>query len=470
MTTLTSSGAPAVRKRTDRVEVLLTHDAWSRDQLLTYQRGRLRKLLEHAVSASPYYRKVLGPDALDPEVDLEDLPTLPKATLMEHFDHVAADRRLRLAELEAHATGPNPGALFAREFHVFMTSGTTGRRGVFPQTRAEFAQWVAACWRVFSRFGLRPGARAVGIAAPTPLHITQKLFRALGGFGVGRPELTATLPMPALVDALNHDQPEAILSLVSVVGALATEQLEGRLSMRPRWAAVSSEVVTEDARRRIGGAWGTEPIEVYSSTETLVMASEAPERVGLHVSEDLIVLEVVDERDRPVPPGVPGHKLLVTSLVNRALPLIRYEIADAVTLASGPDPTGRPYQRILRVDGRSDDILRFPAAAGGEAVVLPHRLRVPFARLPEVTQYQIVREPGRLMIRVVLDARASVETPVRISAGIRAALEEAGAIPPLIEVEPVSAIEREAGSAKIKLIKSLEAPPPECRPGSSTTG
>jgi hypothetical protein len=73
-----------------------------------------------------------------------------------------------------------------------------------------------------------------------------------------------------------------------------------------------------------------------------------------------------------------------------------------------------------------------------------------------VTQYQIVREPRRLVIRVVLDAAASVEAPERISAGIRAALKDAGAIAPAIEVEPVSAIEPEAGSAKVKLIKSLE--------------
>ncbi len=447
-------GASAERKPTNRLQELLTHDTWSRDQLLTYQRGRLDQLLEHAVSSSPYYREALGRDALDPGVRLEDLPTLPKATLMEQFDRVVADRRLRLANLEAHATRSDPGALFAREFHLFMTSGTTGRRGVFPQTRTEFAQWIAAVWRVLSRFGMSPGTRAVGIAAPTPLHITQKLFRALGGFGSRRPELTATMPVPRLVEALNRDQPEAILSLVSMIGVLATEQLEGRLSVRPRWAVASSEVLPEEVRRRIGDAWGIEPIEVYSSTEALVLASEAPERVGQHVSEDLVVLEVVDELGRPVAPGVPGHRVLVTSLVNRALPLIRYEIADAVTLAPGPDPTGRPYQRIVRVDGRNDDILRFPAARGGEALVLPHRLRVPFAGLPEVTQYQIVRQPDRLLVRVVLHPSASVETPARISAGIRAALEEADAIAPPIEVEPVSMIEREPGSAKIKLIRS----------------
>jgi phenylacetate-coenzyme A ligase PaaK-like adenylate-forming protein len=338
---------------------------------------------------------------------------------------------------------------------VFTTSGTTGRRGVLIQTRAEFAQWVAACWRVLSRFDIRPGTRALGIGAPTPLHVTQKLFRALGGFGAERPALLATLPTPKLVAALNEDQPEVLLSHVSMVGMLAGEQLDGRLTIRPRRVAVSGEVVSEEVRRRIAEAWGTDPIELYSSTETLVMAGESPERVGLHVSEDLMVLEVVDERGQTVPPGVPGYKVLATSLVNRALPLIRYELSDTVTLARGPDPTGRPYQRVQRVDGRNDDVLRFPRADGGETLVLPQRLRAPFTQLPEVVQYQIVREPRRLCARLVLRAGAPAETADRVRAGIRAALEDSGAIPPPIDVERVAAIEREPGSAKVKQIKSV---------------
>src|SRR5205823_1791430 len=57
-----------------------------------------------------------------------------------------------------------------------LHSGTTGRRGVFPQTPAEFAQWLKAAWRVWARIGLRRGARTIGVGGPTPLHITQKLF------------------------------------------------------------------------------------------------------------------------------------------------------------------------------------------------------------------------------------------------------------------------------------------------------
>jgi len=427
-------------------------DRWSRERLLAHQRDRLRGLLGHAVSASPYYRDVLGADALAPDVDLGGLPTLSKATLMEHFDRVVTDPRLRLEDVEAHAAGPDPGALLLGEYHLFTTSGTTGRRGIFPQARQEFDAWVDVVRTVVDRLGGR-GVRPVGIGAPTPLHITQKLFAALGGFGGGRPRLTVTTPLAELVGALNRDRPDQLFTVTSFAGLLAEEQLAGRLSIEPRSVVVSGEAVAEDVRRRIADAWGVEPFELYSSTEALVLAFESPDRVGLHVNEACVVLEVVDEHDRPVPAGMPGFKVLVTSLLGRTLPLIRYELADTVTMARGRDPSGRPYLRIERVDGRNDDAFRLPAAVGGEVLVLPYRLRAPFATLPDVLEYQIVLEERRLAVRVVLRPSASADAVSRVAEGIRHALEEAGAVPLPIDVEPVARIEREPGGAKLKLVK-----------------
>jgi phenylacetate-coenzyme A ligase PaaK-like adenylate-forming protein len=39
---------------------LLERDRWSRDRLMAYQEQRLRALISHAISRSPYYREVLG--------------------------------------------------------------------------------------------------------------------------------------------------------------------------------------------------------------------------------------------------------------------------------------------------------------------------------------------------------------------------------------------------------------------------
>lgn len=79
MTVTSTSAGPT---QLDRLRALageqLAHDRSSRDRLLAYQAERLRALLCHAVTASPYYREVLGPDAAAGEVPLGELPTLPR--------------------------------------------------------------------------------------------------------------------------------------------------------------------------------------------------------------------------------------------------------------------------------------------------------------------------------------------------------------------------------------------------------
>src|SRR5262249_13451739 len=95
MTTAATLDTPEPATLVAHARDLLERDRWSRDRLHEHQQERLRSLLAHAVAHSPYYRDTLGPDAVDAE--LEELPTLPKPRLMEQFDRVVTDPRLRLA-------------------------------------------------------------------------------------------------------------------------------------------------------------------------------------------------------------------------------------------------------------------------------------------------------------------------------------------------------------------------------------
>jgi phenylacetate-coenzyme A ligase PaaK-like adenylate-forming protein len=163
----------------------------------------------------------------------------------------------------------------------------------------------------------------------------------------------------------------------------------------------------------------------------------------------------MDDHDRPVAPGVPGHKVLLTSLVGRVQPLLRYELTDSVTLAGGPNPLGLPYARLAAVDGRSDDVLSLPRAGGGTVAVHPFRLRAPFADLLEVRHYQVAHDPAGLHVAVVLREEAPADLPARVRAALVRQLHDAGAVPPPIEVTAVPELRRDPGhGAKLKLIRN----------------
>ena len=457
----TTAAPPAPSAQAERQRALageqLARDRWSRDRLLAYQGERLRALIAHAVAASPYYREVIGPDAASGDVPLQELPTLPKATLMDNFDRIVTEPRLRRAELEAHLVGPGAGRPYLGRYRLFTTAGTTGLRGLFVEDADEFAVWIGTCLRGLASWGVGPATRLAGIGSPSPLHISNQVYaELLAGQAGAAPRLAVTTPVPEMVAALNAFQPEALTAYPSVAAALAEEQLQGRLRIAPTLVATSSEVQTADMRRRIGEAWRVAPLDFYGTTEALIPAAGRPGQVGMDILEDLVVLEVTDEHDRPVPPGVPGRKVLLTNLVNRVQPLVRYELSDSVTLAGGPNPLGLPYARIAAVDGRSDDVITLPAAGGGRVAVLPFRLQAPFSELLEVRQYQVVHDLAGLRVAVVLRDRAPADTPARVRAALVRELRDAGAVPPPIEVTPVPEIARDPGhGAKLKLVRSV---------------
>jgi phenylacetate-coenzyme A ligase PaaK-like adenylate-forming protein len=459
----TASSSIALLQRVgDLVSELLTHDGWSRDQLLTYQAERLRALLEHAVSRSSYYRGTLGADAADRP--LTDLPALSKADLMENFDAIVTDPRLRRTDLESHLGGPDPARSYLGEYRVLTTSGTTGRRGIFAVTEDEAAMWIAGSMRSGMRAGFAQ-SRMIGIGTPSRSHLTRQLFAPMAAAqaeaarmrGIpAPPDVSAATPLPELVAALNAYQPEVLLGYPSVAGLLADEQLAGRLHIPLKSAGFGAEPLTPNLRSRIRAAWGFEPVSIYAATESPIIASSTPDHPELEIDEDLVIVEVVDEDNVAVPPGTPGAKVLITNLVNFAQPLIRYEISDAITLAAGDNPTGRPYRRIAAIEGRRAETLRLPARGGGEAVVHPSTLGAAFSSSPEVHQYQFVFDGRVLLARVVLDAAAPAEIPNRLRRSLEQAIAATGAMPPSIDIKPVTALQREPGPGqKIMLVKTV---------------
>jgi phenylacetate-CoA ligase len=160
---------------------------------------------------------------------------------------------------------------------------------------------------------------------------------------------------------------------------------------------------------------------------------------------------VVDEDNRPVPPDVYGHKVLVTVLFSRTMPLIRYEMSDSVRLGSSPHcPCGRPFHLIDGIQGRVEDVLRFPAAAGGQVSVQPRVFHRVMDGVP-TGGWQIIQ--GSQKLNVLMSGVREGFAEATLIDSLKRELAAQGAVVPSVRVQRVPAIPRTT-VGKAPLIKA----------------
>lgn len=413
---------------------LRTHDGWSRDEVLAYQARRLVDLRELASARSPFYRQLhrgLG------DAPLDALPIVTKATLMERFDDLVTDRDVHLAEVERYLTTASATDRFRGRYRVAATGGTTGRRGVFLADPHEWTQVLASYGRAYEWAGVAAGLtsriRMAVISSTNPTHQSSIVGATVASRFVPTLRLDATTPLDEIVAALNAFRPDSLVGYASVLRILAEEQSAGRLRVSPRAVMSASEVLTTDTRERIRVAFGVPATNVYAATETAGIASEC--RLGhLHRYEDLVVTELVDDNDQPVPDGEFGARILVTVLFSRTQPLIRYELSDRVASAPGL-PGDLPFALLAGIEGREEEILTL-----GGVSVHPNVFHSALERLP-VTGWQVIDEGGRL--RVLLAGAATIDADAT-AAAVRRALARLGVVDVPVAADVVDAIPRTA--------------------------
>ena len=261
------------------------------------------------------------------------------------------------------------------------------------------------------------------VSSRTPWHQSALVGATVDSRFVPTLRLDSTEPLPAIVHRLNEFQPEVLVGYSSMIRLLAEEQLVGRLRITPRSVICSSEPVTDAIREKVRAAFGDLPFEVYAATEPAGIAAHC-EQHRMHLFEDLVIAEFVDENDRPVPPGIFGARVLVTVLFSRTMPLIRYAMSDSVCLSTETCPCGRPFGLIAEIQGRREESLELPGSQGGMVIVQPNVFHGAMELFP-VRAWQIVQESGSLRVHVVAGP-SGLDSPA-VERALDAALRAAGA-------------------------------------------
>jgi phenylacetate-CoA ligase len=357
----------------------------SSDELEAFQRSRLAALTQHAYDHVPYYRDLfrslnLRPADIREVHDLRKLPPLSKETALREGWRLRADNFAQFRPAIHH------------------TSGSTGARHAFLLDRETNAVEFAYYWRYWSWAGYRLGDRFAELSSSffsrERFHARPFATQALTGRLLLNSLCLTRENAVAYAKAMERHRARFLKGLPSVVGFFA-KFLRDTGTNGPRLAAVftTGELLLPAQRRLIESCFGGPVYDSYGQMERLVAISECPER-RMHVNSDYGILEFGEG----AAPGSPRRTCLGTSLYNRSMPLLRYDLGDLIEPeAPGVQCScGRSFPVVRALGGRLSECL---VTADGRVVPT---LFLVFREVAGIEAGQFIHEaPERLSIRVV---------------------------------------------------------------------
>ena len=309
------------------------------------QRGRLAALLAQARRDVPFYADYPVPDPDAPLRDLLDaLPLLDKAVVRgapEAFHHRRLGRMRPLA---------------------FRTSGTQGAPMRIFQTVGSHALLWAGMERFWRASGVRGGDRRVSFTG----NPVVRQGRGTGPFG-RHDRANARLMMSvyhlgertadAYLDEIARFRPAFMDGYPSAMATLARRLVETGRTLPLVACFPTAETLLPEDRALIEAGFATRVYNQYGSAEGAALVTECPAG-SLHVNPEVGVVEVLAADGRPAAPGETGE-LVVTTLNNLAMPLVRYRIGDLARAGGGEAPCacGRAMPRLRDLAGRQDDVV-----------------------------------------------------------------------------------------------------------------
>lgn len=358
--------------------------------------ARLRSVVAHACAHVPYYRALFRAAGLSPQdvrtvADLARLPVSTKEDL----------RR-------AGAGGAVSEAIRPGECRTFHTSGTSGTPLAIRVARDEIAYRHMVDFRALLSAGVTARDRIAilgpGWTRPPGVHDRLGLWRT----AIVRGDLS----VDDQVSALRAFDPTVLWAYPTVLRALL-HRLDYRLAdaCRPRMLVTSSEPLDAVLRERLAACGSMQTFDFYGANEVGRIAQECPAHDGLHVNADLVVLEAGD--------GAGGT--IVTSLVARAMPFLRYRLGDRCAELPGPCVCGSAFPRISAPEGRATDMIVLPSGR----LVSPWVCEFPLRAVPGIDQFRLVQSsPSRLLVQIVPGPAFPRDGLLAIAARLRASLPE----------------------------------------------
>jgi len=381
--------------------IIKHRSAMNAEQIRKYQLRKARKMVRYAVAHSPFFKRYYqGHDIYD----VWNLPTTNKKMLMDNLTdwNTVGLTKEEILDFCLTVERTRDFSRRLRGLAVGMSSGTSGNKGVEIATRREENLLRAYILAKFPR----PAGK---INMAFILRVSSPAFN-IDTFGHRLTYISQLSPMDEMRKKLETLQPNVVAAPPSMLKILAGEHACGRLSIRPEMLISYAEVLSPDVKEYLANSFNCRVYEIYKATEAGIAMS--CKHGSLHIAEDLVVVELFDRDGGAVPAGEPCHKMLVTNLVKRALPIIRYELNDVITIRREPCECGSSFRVIESIQGRADDVFWAPKLDGsGYQFIFPDYIRRGIITCSDdIREYQAIqKDPLHVMVKLDIPDDADFE-------------------------------------------------------------
>lgn len=322
----------------------------SYDDIRELQNAKLRKLVKHAYDSVPYYHKLfdklgLRPEDIQSKEDLSKLPILTKQIIRDNYD-------------DMFSTAVDP-----RRFRKSSSGGSTGTPLRFCTDNHEWSMQRAATLRAWESYGLKLG---------------DKMF-SLGGDSIARKKNAFSLKnvydlvimrnykfnssdvdesgMSLHLENFKRIQPKAVRGYGSSLVIFARYLKE--VGYKPSGVKVvltTGEVLMPNYRKELEEVFDAPVYDAYGAGDGGIVSHECTCHSGMHITEELCVIEITDKEGNVLPDGEVGF-VTTTDLENFAFPFIRYHVGDMSYIKKEPCACGRHTRQFGEVMGRAGKLL-----------------------------------------------------------------------------------------------------------------
>jgi len=415
----------------------------SRNELEKHQFKLLKNLVKYCYDNSKFYRnkfKTAGirPDDIKTLNDAQKIPFTSKFDLRDNYPFgIVAVPLVDIVELHA-------------------SSGTTGNPVVGAYTRNDMDVWTELMAR---------SLYATGVRKDDIMHNAYGygLFTGGLGFHYGAQKIgTTVLPISGGMTErqikLMKDLGSTVLCCtpsyaIYLAEVMAQGGINPKKDLKIRIGLFGAEPWSEKIRERIEEKLQIEAFDIYGLTELCGpgVSVECSEHNGLHIWEDHFLIETVDPKTGEVLPAGEEGELVFTTLTKNGLPILRFRTRDISVIENEQCACGRTHSRMLRVTGRSDDMLIIRGVN-----VFPSQIEYVIMGFPELeAQYQIIVErPDALDVFTIKaeltesSMKLSQNELEKLKLSIRHKVNNVTGISPIVELAKPGELPRSVGKAK----------------------